>query len=233
MDLQDPKVQRLLLSVLVSAVVLYGFFGTSLAPFTYASRSAEIAELETKHQQLTRDLERARLTVGNAAKLEREFDFLHRQWLVAQSLLPDEDEISGLVRKVSAAGTQAGLEWVRFEPQPAMAQGFYRENPIEVELEGGYHQVGTFLSSLSNVGRILNVRSLLMEGVDAKKQGEPEIDHTLAVSMEVVAYTIDKAALAAPPDAGDGTKQIDTASTTNAFDVQASTDVVPTEEEAR
>lgn len=211
MDLQNPKVQRLLLAVIVSAGVLYGYFGTSLAPFTYPARGAKIQELKTQQEQLTRDLERARLTLGNAAKIEREFDYLHRQWMVAQRLIPDDKEISGLLRKISAAGTQAGLDWVRFEPKPSMVQGFYQENPIEVELEGGFHQVGTFMGSLANLGRIMNVRALKIEGVDARKQGEEGVNHTLTAKMEVVAYTMDKAALNAPlaPDAA--TQQLSSA----------------------
>ena len=151
MDLQNPKVQRLLLSVLVSALLLVGYFATTLVPVTFNARSAEIAQLRAEHEKLSREIERARLTVGNMEKVEREFAYLHRQWMVAQKLLPDETEMSGLLRRVSAAGTQSGLEWVRFTPQPTLSRGFYSENPIDVELEGGFHQIGTFLGSLANL----------------------------------------------------------------------------------
>ncbi len=206
MDLQDPKVQRLVLSVLLSGMVVVFFFGTKLAPFTFSSRNVEIAELRTEHERLERELERARLTVGNMAKVEREFEYLHRQWVVAQRLLPDENEVSDLLRRISAAGTQAGLEWVKFKPQPTLGHGFYQENPIEVELEGGFHQVGSFLGSIANLGRIINVRGLEIEGVRPEQQGTPEVQHTLVASMQVVAYSLDpNAALSVPADAeGEG-----------------------------
>lgn len=206
MNLQDPKVQRLVLSVLLSGMVVVFFFGTKLAPFTFSSRNMEIAELRTEHERLARELERARLTVGNMAKVEREFEYLHRQWVVAQRLLPDENEVSDLVRRISAAGTQAGLEWVKFAPQPTLGHGFYQENPIEVELEGGFHQVGSFLSSISNLGRIINVRGLEIEGVGAEQQAAEGVEHTLTASMQVVAYSLDpNASLSTPADAqGEG-----------------------------
>jgi type IV pilus assembly protein PilO len=201
MDLQDPKVQRLVLSVLLSGMVVVFFFGTKLAPFTFSSRNLEIAELRTEHEKLSKELERARLTVGNMEKVEREFEYLHRQWVVAQRLLPDENEMSDLLRRISAAGTQAGLEWVKFTPQPAIAHGFYLENPIDVRLEGGYHQVGSFLGSISNLGRIVNVRNLEIEGVRADQQSDPKIRHTLTASMQVVAYSLDpNASLQLPAD---------------------------------
>ena len=136
-------------------------------------------------------------------KVEREFEALHRQWLVAQNLLPDENEMSDLLRKITAAGTQSGLNWVSFTPQPVLARGFYKENPVNVELEGGFHQVGSFLSAVSNMGRIINVRQLDMRGVDATRQEESGF--TVAASMQIVAYTIDpNAQIPADPEAIDG-----------------------------
>lgn len=202
MDLQDPRIQKMLLAVILSACVVVFFFFTSMAPFTYQSGAAKITELETEHERLARELERARLTVGNMEKVEREFEYLHKQWTVAQRLLPDENEISTLLRKISAAGTQAGLEWVEFTPSPMLTHGFYNENPIDVKLEGGYHQVGTFLSSISNLGRIVNVRGLTLAGVDARQQAEGDVEHTLEATMQVVAYSMDPSArLSAPADA--------------------------------
>lgn len=207
MDLHDPKIQRLLIASLISALSLYLFFGTSLMGFTFPSQRAEIAELETEHEKLSRELERARLIVGNMAKLEREFDYLHRQWTVAQSLLPDHNEISPLLRKITAAGTQAGLDFVRFEPKPSLQQGFYSENPITVEIEGGYHQLGTFVSQLANLNRIINVRNLDVRGVQPEQQ--EEATHTLEASMEIVAYSMDPSErVPAPADAGDGSQQL-------------------------
>jgi type IV pilus assembly protein PilO len=203
MDLQDPKVQRLLVSVLLSGLVLYGFFGMSILPFSYPARDAKITTMDNEYEKVSRDLERARLTVGNMEKVEREFEALHRQWLVAQNLLPDENEMSDLLRKITAAGTQSGLNWVSFTPQPVLARGFYKENPVNVELEGGFHQVGSFLSAVSNMGRIINVRQLDMRGVDATRQEESGF--TVAASMQIVAYTIDpNAQIPADPEAIDG-----------------------------
>lgn len=207
MDLQDPKVQRILFSALISVAVLYVYFGTSLMGLTYPARRAEITQLNEEYEKLSRELERARLTVGNMAKLEREFEYLHRQWNVAKTLLPEENEMSMLLRKITAAGTQAGLEFVRFEPKASLAHGFYSENPIEVEVEGGYHQMGSFLSQLANLNRIINVRNLVLDGVKPEEQANPEVLHTLAASMEIVAYSVDMTG-AVNPDGSTGTQPL-------------------------
>ena len=205
MDLQDPKIQRLLIAALLGIGILYVFFGTSYLPITFPAQRVEIQQLEEESEKLNRELERANLIVGNMAKLEREFEYLHRQWAVAQDLLPEDNEISGLLRQITAAGTQAGLEFVRFAPQPAIGHGFFTENPVDVEVEGSYHQVGTFISQLANLNRIINVRNMHLKGVKPTDQAEPDITHTVATTMEIVAYSIDANASAA--DMQDGNTQ--------------------------
>jgi type IV pilus assembly protein PilO len=201
-DLQDPKIQRLLIAVLLGIGILYVFFGTSYLPITFPAQRVEIEKLAEESEKLNRELERANLIVGNMAKLEREFEYLHRQWAVAQDLLPEDNEISGLLRQITAAGTQSGLEFVRFAPQPAIGHGFFTENPVDVEVEGSYHQVGSFISQLSNLNRIINVRNLHLQGVKPTEQAKPENKHTVATTMEIVAYSMDSNAAAADMEAG-------------------------------
>ena len=202
MDLQDPKIQRLLIAALLGLGILYVFFGTSYLPITFPAQRVEIQKLAEESEKLNRELERANLIVGNMAKLEREFEYLHRQWAVAQDLLPEDNEISALLRQITAAGTQSGLEFVRFAPQPAIGHGFFTENPVDVEVEGSYHQVGSFISQLSNLNRIINVRNLNLKGVKPTDQGKPENRHTVATTMEIVAYSMDANAAAADMEDG-------------------------------
>jgi hypothetical protein len=53
MDLQDPKVQRLLVSVLLSGLVLFGFFGMSYLPFSYPARNAKITTMENEYEKVS------------------------------------------------------------------------------------------------------------------------------------------------------------------------------------
>lgn len=204
MDLQNPKLQRLLLTSVLGGLALYAYFGSNFLSFGYMPRKAAIAELQKEYEGVSRDLERARLTVGNLPKLEREYEYLHRQWKVAQSLLPRDNEMADLLRTISAAGQQSGLEWVKFKPESPLVRDYYTENPVMIEVEGGYHQVGTFLGQVANLSRIVNVKDLKMVGVKPDKQGEPDVRHTVEASMRIVAYTVpDQPAAAAEAQSKD------------------------------
>jgi type IV pilus assembly protein PilO len=184
-DVKDPKLLRWAGAILVVLVVVPMYFLTDSYTFTYQAREEQISQLDARHQKLARDLERARLLVRNLEKVEQEYAILHDQWLVAQTLLPEQNQMPDLLRKVTAAGQQSGIEFQLFKPETPINQGFYSDNPVEVRIQGGYHQTGVFLSRLANLNRIVNVSDLSMEGVDK----QDETPFTVETAMTLTAYT--------------------------------------------
>ena len=197
-NVKDPKFLRWAVAVLVVAVVVPMYFLSTSYPVTHASRKQTIAQLDTHHQKLARDLERARLLVRNLERVEQEYAILNDQWKVAQTLLPEQNEMPDLLRKVTAAGQQSGVEFALFRPQTPVNQGFYSDNPVEVRISGGYHQTGVFLSRLANLNRIVNVSELSMEGID----DQSETPFTVETALTITAYT-QGTANAAPAVEGD------------------------------
>lgn len=202
-DVKDPKVIRWAVAILLVAVALPMYFMSPLYPFTFAAKKATISKLESRHQDLSRDLEKARLLVRNLERVEQEYAILHDQWDVAQTLLPERNQMPDLLRKVTAAGEQSGIQFQVFRPQPVVPRGFYADNPIEVSIEGGYHQTGVFLSRLANLNRIVNVSNLRMQGLD-KKAEQP---YTMKTDLVLTAYTLDSSRPATAPAAQDGKKK--------------------------
>lgn len=184
-NVKDPKFLRWAGAVLVVAVIVPMYFMSASYPFTYASRTKTIAELEAHHQKLSGDLERARLLVRNLERVEKEYAILNDQWQVAQTLLPEQNEMPELLRKVTAAGQQSGIEFELFRPQAPVNQGFYSDNPVEVRIAGGFHQTGVFLSRLANLNRIVNVSDLSIEGID----DQSDTPFTIETAMTITAFT--------------------------------------------
>jgi type IV pilus assembly protein PilO len=200
-NVKDPKFLRWAVAVLVVAVVVPMYFISTSYPFTYASRKQQITQLDARHQKLARDLERARLLVRNLERVEQEYAILNEQWQVAQTLLPEENEMPDLLRKVTAAGQQSGVEFELFRPQTPVNQGFYSDNPVHVRVAGGYHQTGVFLSRLANLNRIVNVSDLNMEGID----DQSETPFTVTTEMTLTAYTQGPANVEPEVEGGDQT----------------------------
>ncbi|RKZ14709.1 hypothetical protein DRQ50_08550 [bacterium] len=199
-DVKDPKLLRWAAAIVLVLVVLPMYFVADQYPVTWAARSEQIGQLEARHNKLSQDLEKARLLVRNLERVEQEYAILHEQWNVAQTLLPEENEMPNLLRKVTAAGQQSGVEFELFRPRNPINQGFYMENPVEVKVQGGYHQTAVFLSRLANLNRIVNVSEMRVEGID----DQSETPYTMETEMILTAYTLGNEALG-----DDGTRTLE------------------------
>ncbi len=194
MNLRDPKVVKILLGAVVICMLSYLYFGTTLLPFGYQVRKARIMELEQEFSKLNADLEKARKIVGRLAQLEAEYDRLHDQWLDARELLPEEQEMPDLLRKVTTAGNKAGVEFMLFQPTPVEIKPDYKAHPVKIKVRGGYHQLGIFLSRLANMDRIVNVSQLdvVSANMTRRARGRKSEDsrNTVVASFTLTAHTL-------------------------------------------
>jgi len=203
LDFKDPRFLRWVGAILVVAVLVPLWFTQSTFSFTYAANKTKITALEAQHNDLSRDLEKARLLVRNLERVEREYETLHEQWRVASTLLPEANEVGDLLRKVTAAGSQSGVEFKLFKPGARVTREFYTDNPVSVRIQGGYHQTGVFLSRLANLNRIVNVDNLRMEAITAQGSESP---FTVETELVLTAYTLGGGGV--PIDVGDTKRQL-------------------------
>jgi type IV pilus assembly protein PilO len=168
---RDPGFQKAALAGLFLAALIYTFFFTDWLPVTFKANAAELGNLEGKYRDISKDLNKARQATHRLPYLEKEYLLLHRKWEQSQALLPAEQDQAWCLRTISTLGAQADVQFTLFRPRPAQPQQFHTEYPIEVTVEGGYHQVGVFLGELANLDRIINVGNL---EVKAARGGDPE-----------------------------------------------------------
>lgn len=192
MDFKDPQVQKSIIVTIFLAFVGYLYFFTSFLPFFYPPKRAHVQSLSSEYEKMSAELEKARKTVGNLEKLEAEYARLHEKWIAAQSLLPHEKELAQLLRKVTRVGTQAGIEFLLFEPQKTVQREFIIENPVRVKVRGQYHQLGIFLSKVANLDRIVNVSNLHIQPINEsdRRKNKANRNYTIEAEMTLTAYTL-------------------------------------------
>lgn len=188
MQLRDPKVQKILLVYFMLAGAVYLYFMSQALPFTYQNRGQVLEETQAKATELEAQIQKARVAIRDMAKLEREYSEMHRRWVLARELLPPDKEVAALLRKVTVAGTRAGVEFVMFQPLGQVAQAHYTENPVQVAVVGNYHQIATFLSNVANLSRIVNVADLKIRSYN--NANEP--DRTAKAEFVATAYSLKK-----------------------------------------
>jgi type IV pilus assembly protein PilO len=106
------------------------------------------------------------------AEIEQSFGALLKQ-------LPTRSEMDALLIDINQAGLGRGLQFDLFKPaeRETMTE-FYAERPINLKVNGNYHDLGAFASDVSKLPRIVLLNDLAVVGAR---------DGTL--SMEAVAKT--------------------------------------------
>jgi type IV pilus assembly protein PilO len=203
-DLRNPVVQKAVLSVLAAGAVLGVFFFTHLLPFSYPVQRERIEALKADFEKKQTDLARARATVADLPRFEAEYEQLHQRWTMAAELLPTDRQMAALLRKITLAAQSTGCEFVVFRPESNKTQTYYTELPLHLSVNGGYHQVGSFLAELSNMRRIITVSGLIL-----KTNSQSKGDDGLSTSAEFTASAYSLNSTPAAPEPVKGKKEGD------------------------
>jgi len=174
-----------------------GFWYAYVRP-AEASLATRRAELDTLRAEITRGLATARQLPefrSQVAGLQSQLDRL-------RVVLPEERDVSDLLRRVQAMATQSNLTIRGFAPQAITTRQLHAEWPIGLQLEGTYHDLGTFLERVSKFPRIINVTGLTIRAVPAAVPGG-----TATITADCIATTfvlIEQGAAAGGRGAGPG-----------------------------
>jgi type IV pilus assembly protein PilO len=102
-------------------------------------------------------IERGLATARRLPEFRAEVAELEGQLQRLRTVLPEERDVADLLRRVVGMATQSNLTIRNFTPQAVKRQQLHAEWPIGLQLEGSYHDLGTFLERVSRFPRIINV----------------------------------------------------------------------------
>ena len=160
LELKNQAMMKVILCGVLAAGVGGVFFFTRLVPFTFPNRNDQIKALKGEFDKKSTELARAKASVADLPRFEAEYETLHDRWSQAAELLPTDRQFAALLRKITLAGQQTGVQFVLFKPRAVRADAYYTEMPVEITVNGGYHEVGSFLAELANMRRIVTVSSI-------------------------------------------------------------------------
>jgi len=162
----------LFLTVLLLPIVSY------LLVFKPQSANIENAKIEIAHKQemLTKlRIETARnddLQVINKQITER-IDTM-------ESMLPSNKEIDQIVRQVSGLATESGLSSPTLKSAKPLAAAQFREQPLEMSIEGSWAGFYAFLLKIEQLPRITRIIDLKIEDTT---NDETEIKASFTLSI--------------------------------------------------
>jgi type IV pilus assembly protein PilO len=113
-----------------------------------------------------------------------------------KSILPEEKDFAELLRSLQTLAVQSNLSIRQFRPAPVITRQLHAEWPINIELDGTYHNLGLFYDRISRFPRIINVGNTLIRAKD-----RPDQNTSISVSCVATTFVLLETAKAAPPAA--------------------------------
>lgn len=166
---------------------------------------ADMATREMQLKALRVDINRGLATAAKLPEFRAQVDDLENRLESLRAVLPEEKDAADLLRRMQTVATQSNLTITSFKPAPVVTKQLHAEWPINLELQGNYHNLATFFDRLAKFTRIVNISALDVKGKDKDKT-----DPSVTIAAKCVATTfvlLDKPAPAkAKPDAKAGAK---------------------------
>jgi type IV pilus assembly protein PilO len=173
-----PLAGQLGVSAVIAALLCGGFyyFWYSDALETQKKQEAKLAEL----QKQIRALE---ATANKLPEFQREVQALEARLETLKRILPPEKEMPDLMRRIQYLAAQSSLNITKFNPAAVAQKEFFQEVPVNLDLQGTYHNLGAFLDRVSRMSRLVNVGN-----VKIKAQAKQTINNTIGATAVATTY---------------------------------------------
>jgi len=163
-------------AALLIPVVVFGFMFVS-------PKNKEIKGLQKNKLTLEQEISKAEAVARQLDKHKAEMVQTGKLFEQASELLPQKKEIPSLLTNISSQGTSSGLDFLSFKPAAERMQDFYAEIPVDISVNGSYHNVAVFLDKVSRLDRIVTAQNLSM-GAPKIEDGEA----ILSTKLSLVTY---------------------------------------------
>lgn len=162
------------------------------------------AELATHRARLTglqSDVARASATAKRLPALEREIAALESSLVATTAVLPSEKDAQDVLRQLHSLASESSLSLTSFTPKAITDKPQYSEWPIELGIDGSYHDLGRFFDRVSSLSLLVSVSDLHL-----KARPQPGGAGSLTASCTATTYVFrregDRVPAAIAPVAG-------------------------------
>lgn len=168
-----------MLVFLVVGAVLFGIFYFVV----YSPTQDEIGSIVAQSEQLQEEIRKAERNQDKLKKLEEEKALNEKILEDLKGILPENEEVSQILRKIQAIASNARLKTSTFTFGAKVNREIYLEWPIAITLEGNYHNLGIFFDQVSRMKKIFTIDALHLTPLPSLSY-----DYTITASFTATTY---------------------------------------------
>jgi type IV pilus assembly protein PilO len=149
----EPKQRWMICALAVALLAGIGYY-------LHAANADSLDTVGHEVDELRQSVQKHQAVATRLSDLKTRLATLDQALKVAITLLPETREIPELLTQISQLGSQAGLEFRLFKPEPEKPADFYAEVPVSLTILGHFHDLARFFDHLSKLSRIVNVTDI-------------------------------------------------------------------------
>lgn len=157
-----PTLIKFIVWVIVFGLVVFGGY--------YFHLNDQLAYLDTeraKELTLKKDFEDKAFKAANLDAYRKQMEEMEKSFGALVKQLPSDTEVPGLLEDITHTGLGTGLEINSIQLQPERAAEFYVELPIQIQATGSYHDIGSFVSGVASLPRIVTLHDFNLKSLSS------------------------------------------------------------------
>lgn len=123
----------------------------------------DLAQVQAREQELRRTFEVKQRKVANLDAYKAQLAVMEKRFADLLRQLPSETEVPRLLNDISQTRLASGLEEDLFKPRPEIKRDFYATLPNDLVVTGNYHELGTFVSGVAALPRIVILENVSIQ----------------------------------------------------------------------
>lgn len=172
----DKNILILTAIVLISCGIFYYYYTVPV--------KSELAAVEAEIELLDIKVAAAQQYIGKLTRLKEEVTAINQQLAELQGMLPGRRETSAVIRQTHQMAIDSGLRLTGFTPGASVEHDYYEAWPIQLTMEGSFHELGLFFEKTGNFSRIISIDDLEIQGITEN----PRPDKTIRATCKANTY---------------------------------------------
>ena len=160
----------------------------AVGAFYYYYEMPAREEMQSREQTLAglrADASRGRAIARKLPEFRAEVAELEGRLSNLRAVLPEEKDAADLLRQMQTIATQSNLTIKGFKPAPVVTKQMHAEWPINLELDGTYHNLAIFFDRVAKFTRIVNI-----SGLSVKGKSKPEPNSTITATCVATTFVL-------------------------------------------
>lgn len=134
--------------------------------FWFKPMQEEIAAKKVELEGLNQEIAKGRAAERKLAQFREEVKRLELELTKLLQILPSKRNTEELIKRIETLTRQGDFTLKKFTPGEFIQKDFYAEWPIDIQVEGTYHNLALFFDRMSRFSRIVNVEDMKITALD-------------------------------------------------------------------